>query len=311
MGVLRAIEAIRVPALDAVMSYVTYGGSELIFMLVALIAFWCVSKKTGYYILMVGFFGTAVNQICKLLFQVPRPWVLDPNFTIVEAARAGASGYSFPSGHTQTAVGTFTCLFLSTKNRLLRAVCVALIVLVPFSRMYLGVHTPLDVGVAFLFALVLALALRPVVDAAYCAPNKMRTILGVMLLVSLGFLAFVSYYPFSAQTSAENLAEGVKNAYTLAGAIAGLLVCYVLDQRYIQFETAAPIWMQTLKVLLGLSLLLLIKQGLKAPLSDLFGGHPVADTVRYFLVVLVAAAAWPAIFTWFSHWLDERKQAKA
>ena len=76
MGVLRAIEAIRVPALDAVMSYVTYGGSELIFMLVALIAFWCVSKKTGYYILIVGFFGTAVNQICKLLFQVPRPWRL-------------------------------------------------------------------------------------------------------------------------------------------------------------------------------------------------------------------------------------------
>ena len=69
--------------------------------------------------------------------------------------------------------------------------------------------------------------------------------------------------------------------------------------------------MQTLKVLLGLSLLLLVKQGLKAPLSDLFGGHPAADTVRYFLVVLVAAAAWPAIFTWFSHWLDEKKQAKA
>ena len=67
-------------------------------------------------------------------------------------------------------------------------------------------------GAAFLFALVLALALRPVVDAAYDVPSKMRTILGVMLLVSLGFLAFVSYYPFSEQINAENLAAGVKNA---------------------------------------------------------------------------------------------------
>ena len=48
----------------------------------------------------VGFFGTLVNQFLKLVCRVPRPWVRDPNFTIVEAARADATGYSFPSGHT-------------------------------------------------------------------------------------------------------------------------------------------------------------------------------------------------------------------
>lgn len=78
--------------------------------------------------------------------------MLDPDFQIVEAARADATGYSFPSGHTQNIVGTTASIFASRKETWVRIVCIVLMVLVPFSRMYLGVHTPLDVGVAFLTA---------------------------------------------------------------------------------------------------------------------------------------------------------------
>ena len=92
--------------------------------------FWCVSKEEGYYLLFVGFFGTVLNQFLKLLCRIPRPWVLDPNFTIVESARAAATGYSFPSGHTQNAVGTFGAMALRTERKWVRGVCIALIVLV-------------------------------------------------------------------------------------------------------------------------------------------------------------------------------------
>ena len=155
MGVLYALESIRTPALDKIMSVITLLGGELFFMVIAVTAFWCVSKREGYYLMIVGFFGTVINQFLKILCCVPRPWIKDPDFTIVESARAEATGYSFPSGHTQNAVATYGGIARYTRRGWLRVVLVVLTVLIAFSRMYLGVHTPLDVGVSFLIAAVL------------------------------------------------------------------------------------------------------------------------------------------------------------
>ena len=162
MGFLRLLESIRIPALNVFFSGITYCGDEIAFMVAAFALFWCVNKRTGYYAFLVGLFGTVGNQWLKIACRIPRPWVLDPNFTIVESARAAATGYSFPSGHTQNAVGTFGAMALRTERKWVRGVCIALIVLVPFSRMYLGVHTPLDVGVAFLMAAALLALFYPV-----------------------------------------------------------------------------------------------------------------------------------------------------
>ena len=107
MSVLYALQNIRCPFLDTFFSLVTLCGEELVFMAVGMIVFWCVNKYQGYYLLSIGFLGTVLNQFLKMLFRIPRPWVRDPNFKIVEAAREAASGYSFPSGHTQTSVGLF------------------------------------------------------------------------------------------------------------------------------------------------------------------------------------------------------------
>lgn len=143
-------------------------------MAAALLIFWCVDKRQGYYVFLVGALGTVCNQFLKLAFRIPRPWVLDPDFQIVEAARADATGYSFPSGHTQNIVGTSASIFASRKETWVRIVCIVLMVLVPFSRMYLGVHTPLDVGVAFLTALALAAALYPAFRTESAAKRQCR-----------------------------------------------------------------------------------------------------------------------------------------
>ena len=159
MQLLYALAELRTPFLDALLGALTNCGGELVFMAAAIIVFWCVSKSCGYYMLTVGFVGTIVNQFLKLVFRIPRPWVKDPDFQIVESARAEATGYSFPSGHTQNVFASFGCLGRWTKRTWLRAVCALLIVVTAFSRMYLGVHTPLDVGVSFGIGLVLVFAL--------------------------------------------------------------------------------------------------------------------------------------------------------
>ena len=296
MQLLYALQEIRNPALDAVMQLITRLGEETVFMVAAIVVFWCVSKKGGYYLLSVGFIGTVANQWLKIAFRIPRPWVLDPNFEIVESAREAATGYSFPSGHTQSAVGTFGGMARMTKTKWLRWACIAIALLVSFSRLYLGVHTPLDVGVSLVVATVLVLVLWPVMEKAEEKPAVMGWLLLVMLVFSGAFLAFLYLYPFPADVDAENLSHAVENAWKLTGAIGGMLIAWWADRKFIQFEVKAVWWAQLIKVVVGLAIVLAIKSGLKAPLIALIGNAGLANAVRYGLMVVFAGAVWPMSF---------------
>ena len=296
MSLLYALQEMRTPFLDTIMALVTRLGEETIFMVVAIVVFWCVSKVGGYYLLSVGFLGTVMNQFLKMLFRIPRPWVLDPHFDIVESAREAATGYSFPSGHTQSAVGTFGGLARMTKKNWLRWVLVVLVLLVAFSRMYLGVHTPLDVGVSLGIGAVLVLVLWPLVRSAEEKPARMLWVLLGMLACSVAFLLFMEICQFPADTDAHNLESAVANAWKLSGATVGMLIACWLDQKYIRFETKAIWWVQLIKVAVGLALVVAIKAGLKAPLIALIGHAGAANAVRYGLMVLFAGAVWPLAF---------------
>ena len=297
MEFLYLLEKIRIPVLNEFMMGITHLGDEIAFLVVAMILVWCVDKRTGYYVMAVGFLGTITNQFLKLWFRIPRPWVMDSNFTILEQAREGASGYSFPSGHTQSAVGTFGALAYTAKSRFLRIASIVVAVLVPFSRMYLGVHTPLDVSVAAVIALTLVFVLKPVVLGS----NKwvFPCFLGIMVAVACAYLCFVEKYPFPSNTDLRNLESGYKNAYTLLGAIVVLVVVYVLDESWLHFPTKAVWWVQVLKVTIGLALVLVVKTCLRAPLNAVFGDM-VGRSVRYFLMVIVGGVLWPTTFKWFS-----------
>jgi len=300
MEFLRMLEAARTPLLNAILSAVTYLGDEVCFMALALVIFWCVSKRTAYYVFFVGFAGTVANQWLKLLFRIPRPWVIDPSFTIVESARAAATGYSFPSGHTQNIVGTLGSIALSVKKIWVRVVCAVLILAVPFSRMYLGVHTPLDVGVAFGCAVLLVLVLYPCFRDDARWTRSMPALFVLLAALVLAYLAFVLLYRFPAEIDAENLAHGVKNAWTLTGCMLGLLVAYVFDRKKLHFDVKAPLLGQVLKLALGLALLIGVRAGLKPVLNLVFRGHQAANMVRYFCVVVFAGCLWPMTFPFFA-----------
>lgn len=223
MKLLYALESIRTPLLDTILGAVTHMGGELFFMVIAVTVFWCVSKRMGYYLMTVGFFGTILNQFLKILCCVPRPWVKDPGFTIVESARAEATGYSFPSGHTQNAVATYGGIARYTRRRWLRGVCIALTLVICFSRMYLGVHTPLDVGVSFVIAAALVLLVYPLMEEADRRPRVLTAMIGVMVLCSAAFIVYL-YLRGDTGTTAEdtaNYVSALQNAWKLTGRYAG------------------------------------------------------------------------------------------
>ena len=307
MDILYALEKIRTPFWNGVMSAVTQLGGEVIFIVAAVVVFWCVSKWEGYYLMTVAFCGTVLNQFLKLICRVPRPWVRDPNFTIVESARAEATGYSFPSGHTQNAIGLFGGMARWGGRQWVRLGLTALALIIAFSRMYLGVHTPADVGVSLVLAAALVLGLYPLMRRAQEKPRYMGYVLAAMLVVSGAFVVFVETCGFPADMDAENLASGIGNAWKMLGAVAGMTLAWLLDRRYIHFETQAVWWVQVIKVAVGMALLLAIKSGLKAPLLALLGHEGLAGGVRYFLLVLVAGAVWPLVFRPMSKWGKGKK----
>lgn len=299
MKLLYFLEQFRSPFMTQLMLAVTHLGEETVFLVIALIVFWCVDKKRGYYILLVGFAGTIASQFLKLAFKVPRPWVLDPNFSIVEQAREAASGYSFPSGHTQSAASVFGALAYSSRKKWAIPAAVLPVLAVAFSRMYLGVHTPYDVSAAAVIAFSFVAAVYPAV-----MQREGRYILAftaLLILFSIAFLAFVEYHVNMGDLDAEHIVSAQENAYTLLGCILGLLTSYYADAKWIHFSTDAVWWGQILKVLGGLVVLLIVKQGTQTLFDMLSGGDAAANLLQYFLVVITAGVFWPLCFSRFVH----------
>ena len=312
MSFLYFLEGLRNPFFDTIFSLITMLGEETAFMAIAIIVFWCFDKFQGYFLLLTGFLGTIINQFLKMIFRIPRPWVEDPNFTVVDGAKTEATGFSFPSGHTQTSVTLFGGVARANKQKAIRITAIAICVLVPFSRMYLGVHTPLDVFVSLGISLVLIFGGYPLFKKAEKSPKVMYIILGSLALLVLGYTLFVCLYKFPSEVYLEvnvhNLESAQKNAFTMIGCILGIFAVYFVDGKYLKFETKAVWWAQIIKVVIGLVLVILVKELMRYPLDFIFNGSLVSRAVRYFLIVITAGILWPLSFKWFSKLGANKKQ---
>lgn len=296
MSFLYLLENIRTSFLDTLFLLITALGEETVFLVVALIFVWCVNKREGFYILITGLIGTLANQALKLICKVPRPWVKDPAFKPVGDAIEEATGYSFPSGHTQNASTTFGAIGrFNAKKRAFPIVCVIIILLVSFSRMYLGVHTPQDVLTSLLIGGVLVFAFHPLFATEERFNRSMPYIVIGSVVLSVAFLVFVLLTPAEAH-DAHNYESAMKNACTLLGCTVGLIPMYILDRKYIKYDTRASWYVQIIKLVLGFALVLGVKAGLSSPLTYLFRNEYIARCVRYFLIVIVAGVLWPSCF---------------
>lgn len=296
MKLLYFFESIRNPVLDFIFSHITVLGEQTAFIAFILLIYWCFSKKAGYALMLTGFFGTLINQTLKLSFRIPRPWVKDPDFTIVESARDAATGYSFPSGHTQSSVGTFGSIFYFFKNKTIRAICIILCILVPLSRMYLGVHTPADVFVSVAIAIALVLIISPITEKIINTSHGMYIASLVFIMASVAFLCFVLFFPFPKDIDPHNYQSGVKNAYMLLGVSLAFPLVYFIDTKFCKFNTEAPIIVQTVKFVLGLILALALLEGLKPVFPSSGALYGPFRALRYFIVFVVAGGLYPFLF---------------
>lgn len=300
MEALKLLESVRNPLLDELFALITYFGDEILILAVAFVVLWCLNKRMGYFIIYSLLIGVTVNLFLKGFFQVPRPWARDASFTIVEKARAAATGYSFPSAHTQNATILFGSIARSTKSLLGRILFIVLIFIIGFSRMYLGVHTPADVITSWVVGTALIFAIYPLMNKAEESP-LVGVIMNTVFVIAAILLVIVAESTAPGQGELASFAtEGVENAYTLLGVIAAFPIIWYLDFYKMKYEIKAVWWAQILKCFFGLVVLFAIRIALKPLMLSLFGDQGIGTALRYFFIALFGGAVWPLTFRFWA-----------
>lgn len=179
--------AFQNPVLDSVMPVFThFGGFRfLVLVLIALVLYARISrretlKKVAIITLIAFLFSDLITFALKHFIHEARPFmVLDNVHLLITEDDLN----SFPSGHTTSTIAVVTTLILNmkelTKNHYL-IVDVALVlfaVLIPFSRMYVGVHYPGDVLAGLIVGLCGALFINHFKDKIFLLSKNLRSII--------------------------------------------------------------------------------------------------------------------------------------
>lgn len=292
MDFLRLLEGIRHPILDAFFQFVTYFGQELVIIAIVCALYWCYDKRFAYQLGFTYFAAGLCVQTLKIAFRIPRPWVLDPSFHPVESAVPHATGYSFPSGHTQGGTSLFAPIALNAKNKLIRVLCVLAFVLIGFSRMYLGVHTPKDVLVSMGISLLFSWLIWRFSDKLLDSNIHCKKISAILIAVSLLVCIYASLLLHQEVIEVKYAADACK----AAGAGLGFAIGWYLEQTKFHFETKTKTcWGQVAKLLIGLFIALIIKEGSK----PLVAGSIYLKMLQYFVLVLWVLLLYPYCFSKF------------
>lgn len=240
------------PTLDLPFKALTFIGGEGFFLLLLPLVYWCLDRVYGVRLAILFLLSGYINVATKAVADQPRPFEYDDRVRQL----AGAQGGGFPSGHTQNTIVIWGYLASVYQKRWFWIITLLLMVLVPLSRVYLGVHFPSDllggyvIGVMFL---LLFIALEPKVER-WLLEKGMNWQLGLAvigpLILMLGFLT----------------EQGV----TVGAILMGMGIGFVLERRWIGF-TSGGVWQKrVLRFLLGVIILLALWEGLSLVSQTLF-----------------------------------------
>lgn len=143
--ILNTLHVLPSPLTDSVMIFISTAGRFPVYIILSCLVAWLYDRRKGLTILAAVLATFALNHLAKDMVRHPRP---DPALLLYAnlALQNMPKSFSFPSGHAQGAMAFFGSVAILFRNRLLCVMCISMIMLVSFSRLYLGVHFPGDVA---------------------------------------------------------------------------------------------------------------------------------------------------------------------
>ncbi len=291
MDFLLELQELRTPLLDQIFLGLTQFGEETLLIIVMCAMLWCINKRSGYKLGIMFFFASAIVLGLKVTFAIQRPWILNDKLVPVEGSIKAATGYSFPSGHTQNAVSLWGGLALILRKRWAYLVATIIILLVGISRMYIGVHTPGDVFVSMLVGACSLLIIDILLKKASSEHQFMMIVTPIIIIVSILLMAFSVLKPYPEGHEIEMVADIFKGAGTAIAFFIGSL----LERKYCKLNERAPLLWQLVKLIAGVGGMLLIK-GVFKELFEMMGLELLsASFIRYFLIGIWVSFVYPLI----------------
>ena len=272
LEILRNIQSIANPFFDFLFQLITICGEQIVLISIISIIYWTLDKEFGEYIAYSVLTSVLLNNAIKDIFKMKRPIGEEGIRTLREQT---ATGYSFPSGHTQGASSFYGAMAIYLKRRVMYIIATVMIILIGFSRLYLGVHYPKDVIVGGILGVLTSLI-------CYKLYNRVEN---KMLLYVITFAIFIPALTFA------HSADFIKGMGTYLGFIIGIYI----EKKYVNFSTEGSTGNKIIRVLLGIVILLVLQLGLKVLLPS----ATIFSFIRYSLISLVGIGVYPMVFKKF------------
>jgi membrane-associated phospholipid phosphatase len=227
-----AIQQINGSVMDSIFRIITFLGTERFYLLFLPLVFWSVDSGLGARLAILVLFSSYLNLELKSLFQQPRPFDINPSVQVSEA-----EGYGLPSSHAQTSTLLWGGIALRVHKTWFSIAAIGLIVLISFSRIYLGVHFPTDILAGWLIGgalLALYIVLEPRISRGL---TQLRLRYQVLLALAIP-LVLLLIHPVD------------YTAYFM-GMLAGIALGLALAPRYIPWGIHGLWWHRALRFLIG------------------------------------------------------------
>ena len=275
LEIILGIQLLHGELLNHVFELITYIGETTIIIAVITFIYLVYDKRIGKKVVYISILSMVINGMLKLVIRAPRP-IGEPGIVSLRVETAG--GYSFPSGHSQNTATLFTWLALIIKKRWFTILSLILVFLVMISRLYLGVHYPIDVVVGASLGWGVSYYLFRKLDQL-----KHPTL--TMLIVVVAFLPLTVLFGIFDPSMAGEL-------FKMVGLLAGSFLGFLFEEKYVQFSMNTQKWKALLRFLIGIGIALGLQTGLKwIFMEGLYG-----DMLRYFFVAFISLGLYPYLF---------------
>lgn len=284
LGFLKTLESIRTDFLNNLFEVVTIIGEETILILILMVLYFMVNKDLAKKVLYIVITSSCINGIVKNLVKIQRPWTTGEVTCVREET---ATGYSFPSGHTQNTATWTTTFSIILKKYLVTILTILILLLVGFSRMYLGAHYPSDVIVGTILGVSVAFLGSYLYD-------KVKDKNKLILITILVMLPFAIYFLIKPEVLFADF-------FKIYGALIALYVTNILDDKIIKFDTNKSLLKKIIRMLIIIPIVILIKDGIKMfftlfVVSSNIWCILLLDAIRYFLLLFIILGICPMIF---------------
>jgi membrane-associated phospholipid phosphatase len=276
--------SIATPFLDSIAEFFTFFGEETVFILIIAYILWCGSKRTGFAIYSTLLISLGTMSILKAIFRAPRPFQV---LAEIEGKRlATATGYSFPSGHATGAASFYSSLAVSFKKRWLSIICAVLILMVAITRIYLGVHWPLDAFTGLVLGVTVTFIAYEALLRLYDNPTNLVKFAWVIGIIGTAGALALTFLISAGLADPVGFTDFLK-LLSLAG---GGYIGFAIDQSRIHYSVAGSTKAKIVRYVAGVVILLVI-QGSKAILPE----HLFFSFLRYIITGFWATGLYPLV----------------